>query len=177
LERQLNPTMTRVLPAVVIALAAWGLGVGAQPAQAHGIQSTLEQLNALRSPLLRGTTSKGQMRLETRFSSGLPAQDAAVRLVPPGGGTAIELGHTDASGQLSFALPARVGADWEVQVDAGSGHRDYLELPGTDPRHAHLPSMLRLDHVLAAQALAPLALVGLIGGLGSWLSRPRPPQR
>jgi|GEM_PF-844570 nickel transport protein len=169
--------MTRVLPAVVTVLAASVVGVGAQPAQAHGIQSTLEQLGALRSPLAQGATSKAQMQLETRFSSGLPAQDAAVRLVPPGGGRAIELGHTDASGQLRFALPARVGADWEVQVDAGSGHRDYLELPGADPRHAQLPSMLRLDHVLATQALAPLALVGLIGGLGSWLSRPRPPQR
>jgi len=169
--------MTRVLPAVVTVLAASVVGVGAQPAQAHGIQSTLEQLSALRSPLAQGATSKAQMQLETRFSSGLPAQDAAVRLVPPGGGRAIELGHTDASGQLRFALPARVGADWEVQVDAGSGHRDYLELPGADPRHAQLPSMLRLDHVLATQALAPLALVGLIGGLGSWLSRPRPPQR
>lgn len=169
--------MTRGLPAVVTVLAASVVGVGAQPAQAHGIQSTLEQLSALRSPLAQGATSKAQMQLETRFSSGLPAQDAAVRLVPPGGGRAIELGHTDASGQLRFALPARVGADWEVQVDAGSGHRDYLELPGADPRHAQLPSMLRLDHVLATQALAPLALVGLIGGLGSWLSRPRPPQR
>ena len=169
--------MTRIQPAVVTALAACVLGVGALPAHAHGIQSTLEQLNALRGPLGRGGSSRAQLQLETRFSSGLPAQDAAVRLVPPGGGTAIELGHTDASGQLSFALPARAGADWELLVDAGSGHRDYLELPGADRRHAHLPSMLRLDHLLAAQALAPLALVGLIGGLGSWLSRSRPPQR
>jgi nickel transport protein len=66
--------------------------------------------------------------LESRFSNGEPTSDAIVRLVAPDG-QAVELGRTDAEGQLSFALPKQANGDWELQVDGGPGHRDYLEMP------------------------------------------------
>jgi nickel transport protein len=53
-----------------------------------------------------------------------------VRIVPPQG-EAIVLGQTNAEGQLQFQLPRQAGSDWELQVDAGPGHRDYLELNET----------------------------------------------
>jgi nickel transport protein len=53
-----------------------------------------------------------------------------VRIVPPQG-EAIVLGQTNAEGQLQFQLPRQAGSDWELQVDAGPGHRDYLELNDT----------------------------------------------
>ncbi len=88
------------------------------PLRAHAIESTLERLAGARDTL----------ELQSRFSSGVPAADAAVSLVSPSGQT-LALGHTDAQGELRFALPASVDATWELRVDRGPGHRDYLELP------------------------------------------------
>jgi|LauGreDrversion4_2_1035121.scaffolds.fasta_scaffold00669_14 hypothetical protein len=87
-------------------------------AQAHGIESSLTRLQSLSDSLM----------LESRFSNGEPTSDAIVRLVAPDG-QAVELGRTDAEGQLSFALPKQANGDWELQVDGGPGHRDYLEMP------------------------------------------------
>jgi len=132
---------------------------------AHGIESSLERLgrSTLRSPY----------QLESRFSTGLPARDAAVRMVSPTGDTSIELGHTNGDGQLTFTLPSQARADWEVQVDAGPGHRDYVELPGAVPGvlHSHtspspFPSLAR-----SASSLGALALLGAMAGL--LLHRPR----
>ena len=67
----------------------------------------------------------------------MPAVAAAVRLVPPDGGAPIEVGRTDADGQIRFTLPPQAGEDWEIQVDAGPGHRDYLELAPTEELAAH----------------------------------------
>ena len=53
---------------------------------------------------------------------------SVVRLVPPHG-QPLELGRTDGQGQLSFALPKGANGSWELQVDGGPGHRDYLEMP------------------------------------------------
>jgi nickel transport protein len=39
------------------------------------------------------------------------------------------MGRTDAQGRLRFELPGELSDGWELQVDAGPGHRDYLELP------------------------------------------------
>ena len=91
---------------------------GGGPVQAHSIESSLTRLANLNDQLL----------LRTSFSSGQPTVDAVVRLVPPGG-QPIELGRTDGAGQLSFSLPAQASGDWELQVDGGPGHRDYLEMP------------------------------------------------
>lgn len=88
--------------------------------RAHGIESSLHlhQLGSLNDHLL----------LQSQFSNGEPTADAIVRLVPPDG-KPLELGRTDSRGQLSFALPHGASGDWELQVDGGPGHRDYLEMP------------------------------------------------
>ena len=86
--------------------------------QAHGIESSVTRLQSLSESLM----------IESRFSNGEPTRDALVRLVSPEG-EALELGRTDAQGQLSFALPKQANGSWELQVDGGPGHRDYLEMP------------------------------------------------
>lgn len=140
--------------------------LGTPVVHAHGIESTLERLgrSTLRSPY----------QLESRFSTGLPARDAAVRMVSPTGDTSVELGHTNGDGQLTFTLPSQARADWEVQVDAGPGHRDYVELPGTVPGALHsqaAPSPF-LFLPRTASSLGALALLGAMAGL--LLHRPRP---
>ena len=86
--------------------------------QAHSIESSVTRLQSLSESLM----------IESRFSNGEPTSDAVVRLVSPEG-EALELGRTDTKGQLSFALPKQANGDWELQVDGGPGHRDYLEMP------------------------------------------------
>lgn len=150
-------------------------------ARAHGIQSTLERLGSLSADLNFSRNGAGapaaRLQLESSFSTGVPASEAAVRLVPPDGGTPIELGRTDAQGRLTISLPAKTPSDWEIQVDAGPGHRDYLELPttgspaGTD--HARVPLRVLPSAALAA-GWAPLLMLGMLGGLGGLLGRRRP---
>jgi nickel transport protein len=107
--------MTRQLSAPLLGLCVLLLPA---TARAHGIESSLTRLQALSAELM----------LQSQFSSGEPTRDAVVRLVPPGG-QPIEVGRTNAQGQLSFALPKGASGAWEVQVDGGPGHRDYLEMP------------------------------------------------
>jgi len=101
-------------------LRALALAILLSPAaaQAHGIESSLTRLQSLSDGLM----------LQSQFSNGLPTSDAVVRLVAPDS-QAVELGRTNAEGQLSFALPKQANGDWELQVDGGPGHRDYLEMP------------------------------------------------
>jgi nickel transport protein len=101
-------------------LRALALAILLSPAaaQAHGIESSLTRLQSLSDGLM----------LQSQFSNGEPTSDAVVRLVAPDG-QAVELGRTNAEGQLSFALPKQANGDWELQVDGGPGHRDYLEMP------------------------------------------------
>ncbi len=132
--------------------------------RAHGIESTLEKVGdrLTSSPYL----------LESRFSSGLPAKEATVRMVSPDGTASVDLGATNAEGRLTFTLPARARADWEVQVDAGPGHRDYIELPGTTPPGLQ-GEIRRVSQPLARQ-LGPLGAVALLGTVaGLMLHRPR----
>lgn len=138
------------------ALLAAGLALLALPLplQAHALESSLERLSQLNNQLL----------LESRFGNGEPADAAVVRLIPPGG-EPIELGRTDAQGRLEFQLPRQAGADWEVQVDRGAGHRDYLELPpAAIPTHrlqrAALPSASALPGGWAVVGLCGLLLAG-----------------
>lgn len=136
-------------------------------AQAHGIQSTLERLSNLSSP-----SANRPYQLESRFSSGLPAKDASVRLVSPGGDASLELGHTNSEGQLTFTLPAQAKADWELQIDAGPGHRDYVELPATSP--ATLQSWAAPPSHALARTIRSLGAVALLGAMaGLLLHRPR----
>lgn len=141
--------------------------LGTPGAHAHGIQSTLERLGSL--------TSRSPYQLESKFSSGVPAREASVRMVSPDGATALELGRTDADGRLTFPLPAQARADWELQVDAGPGHRDYLELPVAASTALHGRRLPPLAPPLLARSGASLGAVVLLGALaGLLLHRPRP---
>lgn len=91
------------------------------PARAHAIESSLEHLSS------QTERFAAELELNSRFSTGEPVDAATVRLLPPEG-PGIDLGRTDADGRLRFALPDDAAADWELQVDAGPGHRDYLGL-------------------------------------------------
>jgi len=105
--------------AVLAALVSSAALLASAPrVEAHAIESSLTRVASLSNGLL----------LSSQFGSGQPTVDAKVRLIAPGG-TAIEIGRTDAQGQLSFALPKGASGDWEVQVDGGPGHRDYLTVP------------------------------------------------
>jgi nickel transport protein len=134
--------------------------------RAHGIESSLERLTSLSDSL----------RLESQFSSGQPASDAAVRIVPPDGGTPIELGRTDAAGRIVFTLPPQASRQWEVQVDAGPGHRDYLELPepaATSPQPAPVSRSHPYPLVEGWAFLPPLGVLAVAGLAG--MLRPRRP--
>ncbi len=139
--------------------------LAAPSARAHGIESTLERVG--------DRLSRTPYQLESHFSSGLPAREASVRLVSPDGTASVNLGQTDAEGRLTFALPARARADWEVQVDAGPGHRDYIELPGSgssNPRGQVDRTVQPLARTLGLPGA--MALLGAMAGL--MLHRPRP---
>ena len=143
--------------------AAALLLASAAPVHSHAIESSLERLSSLTDQLV----------LDSRFGNGEPAADAVVRLIPPGG-TPIEVGRTDASGQLRFRLPQNATATWEVQVDQGPGHRDYLKLPTAEASPSALPTraQARVSSTApdaAVSGLAPL-LLGLcaVGGLLGW---------
>lgn len=126
-------------------------------ARAHAIESSLERLQSLRD----------ELTLESHFSSGEPTANALVRLVPPDGAQAVEVGRTDASGRLSFALPKGSNGTWEVQVDGGPGHRDYLELP-VRKGQAQLDRLSQQPNpVGGAFGLSSLHGLLLLGGLGS----------
>ena len=153
LPRRAAPLVCRATGFGVAAL----LLASAGPAHSHAIESSLERLSSLTDQLV----------LDSRFGNGEPAAAAVVRLIPPGG-TPIEVGRTDASGQLRFRLPQNATAAWEVQVDQGPGHRDYLELPTAEASPSSLPAQARarFSPGLADAGLAPL-LLGLFaaGGL------------
>lgn len=143
----------RVIPALLLLASA-------APAHSHAIESSLERLSSLTD----------QMLLDSRFGNGEPANDAVVRLVPPNG-EPIEVGRTDASGQLRFQLPSKATSAWELQVDRGPGHRDYLELPGAAPALSTRFDNSRPGQAIgASQWLALLGLSGVAGALGGALS-------
>jgi nickel transport protein len=142
------------------------LAMLAAPAvRAHGIESNLEKLG--------DRLSNTPYQLESRFSTGLPAKEATVRMVSPDGTASVDLGETNAEGRLTFSVPAQAKADWEVQVDAGPGHRDYIELPGTQP--AGLQGEIQRMSQPWARALGPLGAVALLGTVASLLHHRRRP--
>ena len=162
--------MARSLPLLLLTAT---LALVPSGARAHGIETSLSRLPSLSEGLL----------LQSQFSSGEPTRDAVVRLVPPSG-TPIEVGRTDAHGQLSFALPKGASGDWELQVDGGPGHRDYLEMPVSQGR----PQLDRLSGThdqglrgLIAEAgltrdrllLGAVAGLAGLGGAGLLLRRSR----
>jgi len=154
------------------ALSLLGVAVTAlvhSPALSHSIESSLERVSGLTDELV----------LESRFGNGQPAAEAVVRLIPPDG-KPVELGRTDALGRLRFQVPESATALWEVQIDQGPGHRDYLELPGKagpgriSTRH---PGMLLPRQLADGLGVGlGLGLLGLsaVGGVLAWRQRRRP---
>ncbi len=176
-----NTAPIRAAGSPAACLRAAGLGVlalatlSAGDAWSHAIQSNLEKVTPLSEQVRR------EFLLQSAFSTGEPAEDATVRLWRPDG-SSIDLGRTDGEGSLRFSVPADAASDWELQVDAGPGHRDYLELAeGADAQAAaagpSLPSWRRpgVSRLLAqrpAGALQPLVgglTVGLVGAAGMLL--------
>jgi len=158
LRRPGPPRFARPVPLAAFAASVLLLSaVWPERAAAHAIESSLERVEALREGLV----------LESRFSTGEPVVGASVRLVRPGGGPAVELGQSDANGRFTFQLPDRADGTWELQVDGGAGHRDFLDLPVQQGR-------LKLDQISEAPRPATAALTSPIlrhllvfGGLGT----------
>jgi len=169
---------------VLLASAALLACAHPQAASAHAIQSTLETLGSLSRAYTGSSTGAGtdaagtgaagtSFALASSFSTGAPVADATVKLVPPGG-TPIALGRTDARGQLNFQLPAGAGSDWEIQVDGGPGHRDYLELPKGAVRPAATTFKVQPQYSTNPpnRLLTPLLGLGIVGALaGLWVVR------
>ena len=167
----LHPSTMR-RPHLPVLLGAATLVLAPGLARAHAIQTDLTVVGASHSHLQASLPAAGsRLELTSHFSTGLPARDASVRLIPAQGGTAIELGRTNTEGRLAFALPAGTGRDAEIQVDAGAGHRDWIELSelGRPARQAAAPWAALHGNLLT---LAPIAALGLLGGLAR-LNRPR----
>ena len=175
------PQLRRLAGAPVLLASAALLACAHPPAaSAHAIQSTLETLGSLSRAYTGSSTGAGtgaagpSFALASSFSTGAPVADASVKLVPPGG-TPIALGRTDARGQLNFQLPAGAGSDWEIQVDGGPGHRDYLELPKGAVRPAATTFKVQPQDSPNPpnRLLPPLLGLGLVGALaGLWVVRP-----
>ena len=143
---------------VSTALRALALAMLLSPAaaQAHGIESSITRLESLTDSLV----------LESRFSNGEPTSDAVVRLVAPDGESR-ELGRTNEKGQLSFALPKQANGEWELQVDGGPGHRDYLEMP-VKQGQAQLDKISQHSH-----GSTPLGWLGALGATAMLLGLQR----
>ena len=147
--------------AMSAALTGATVVAAAGSAQAHAIQTNLESLS-----------NNHLLLLQSSFGDGQPAQAALVTLVSPGG-QPIPVGRTNSKGQLSFALPRDANGEWDVQVDGGPGHRDYLSLPVNKGQadlnrmsDGHRPSPREwLSAWLSPSNLAsPWILVGAVGG-------------
>jgi nickel transport protein len=147
--------MTQPVPTALRALVL-ALLLSPAAAQAHGIESSLTRLESLTDSLV----------LESRFSNGEPTSDAVVRLVAPDG-ESLELGRTNANGQLSFALPKQANGEWELQVDGGPGHRDYLEMP-VQQGQAQLDKITQHSH-----GSTPLGWLGALGATAMLLGLQR----
>lgn len=75
-----------------------------------------------------GLGSGSLLELESSFSSGEPVSNAEVRLLSHDGERTIPLGSTDADGRFSATLPELDSNNWDLVIDGGIGHRDYLGL-------------------------------------------------
>ena len=90
-----------------------------------------------------------------------------MRVVPPGGGTPVEVGQLDADCKLSFVLPRGADGTWELQVDDGPGHRDFLDLTVKSGRPQLYTLSSRPAEPTAAWASPWLIGTVVLCGLGS----------
>ena len=155
-------------PFLHILIYGLALGLSAEQVHAHAIQSSLEHLGSFGDTKHQNST---KLQLAASFSTGQPVKNAAVRLVSLNGEAPVEIGETNASGSLTFTLPETNSQDWELQVDGGPGHRDYLQLPQDGLQT--ITSMNNASSAFQPLAIGPLAFVGLLGGLVSLQQRRR----
>ena len=113
---------------------------------AHAVQTDVSSL-----------LPSGLINLRTSFSSGEPLANAPVRLESHDGNRSIALGETDADGRFTGELPALDSDAWDVVIDGGIGHRDYLGLDESWPSSEALMGWLRNGGLLGAT----LALTGI----------------
>jgi hypothetical protein len=124
--------------------------LAAPSARAHGVETSF-----------RGLEASGLVQLQSSFSSGEPLADAEVRLQSPDGHQTLALGRTNAHGRFQGRVPAGAQRRWELVVDGGPGHRDYLELNAIGARGpAHPPGWSGL--VAGGSLGATLVLFGLL---------------
>ncbi len=128
-------------PAITLGLITTCLLVGQalvipNAARAHGVETNFSGLDA-----------SGLLQLNSHFSTGEPLVNAEVRLQSPDGSKTLKLGRTGSDGSFKAKMPAQANREWELVVDGGPGHRDYLELGRS---------------LLGISALGSLALIGFI---------------
>jgi hypothetical protein len=145
----MNLKVSYLLKKLPTALVAATAAVLLAPAagHAHGVETSLTALDA-----------SGLLQFRSQFSSGEPLAGAAVRLQSPDGQQTLDLGRTNADGRFNGRIPAQASHQWELVVDGGPGHRDYLDLQG-GPQASHQHSWY---HWLAGLGLisGTLALTG-----------------
>ena len=123
--------------AALTGLSCLLIGAALQPSvKAHGVETSFSGLEA-----------SGLLQFRSHFSTGEPLVNAEVRLQSPDGSESLKLGRTGSDGRFKAKMPAQANREWEVVVDGGPGHRDYLELSRP---------------ILGISALSSLALFGFI---------------
>ena len=104
--------------AAITGISCLLIGAALQPSvKAHGVETNFSGLGA-----------SGLLQFRTYFSTGEPLVNAEVRLQSPDGSESLKLGRTGSDGSFKAKVPAQANREWEVVVDGGPGHRDYLEL-------------------------------------------------
>ena len=123
--------------AALTGLSCLLIGAALQPSvKAHGVETSFSGLEA-----------SGLLQFRSHFSTGEPLVNAEVRLQSPDGSESLKLGRSGSDGRFKAKRPALANREWEVVVDGGPGHRDYLELSRP---------------LLGISALGSLALFGFI---------------
>jgi len=148
-------------------LAASALCLGPIAVQAHGIQTEIhghDHQSGLQTSGVAGAEG-GRLQLHSTFSNGEPVSGATVRLMAANSTSPVVIGHTDGEGRLTFVLPARSGRDAEIEVDGGAGHRDWIQLSELSSGRLQASTGPAATLRGSLLSLAPLAGLGLLGGL------------
>ena len=119
------------------------------PALSHAIETQFS-----------GLGSGSLLELESSFSSGEPVSNAEVRLLSHDGERTIPLGSTDTDGRFSATLPELDSNNWDLVIDGGIGHRDYLGLD--EDMEISAGSRRSLMVAMASLLSATLAVTGSI---------------
>jgi len=107
-----------------------------------------------------------RVELEAYYDDDTPARQARIRVIGAGG-TIVAEGKTDAAGNWSFARPA--AGKYEVQIDAGAGHRKVVALSvpddATAPRVSEGPAREEFTRSPWPRLLVGLLVIAAASGL------------